>query len=161
MNPKLMQLLRFTEEDLVWNRKGKMSEKQRKRQMNNAKILLIVLLVFALLLYSSFFLVNEGSIELFRNIIMAVVCSIIALTGVFFYWKTEIGVLKGVAKKITGQITYATSKQGQTLLVVNNLEKFPFPYQQDLLDTKQIYTVYYMKAAMNEILSIEEENLSL
>ena len=121
MNPKIMQLLRFTEEDLALNRKGKMSEKQRKRQMNSAKLLLIVLVALALLFYGSFFLVNEGPVELFRHIMIAVVCSLFALSGAFYYWKTEKSVTKEVAKKITGtySVTVKTQPFAQTCSVSN------------------------------------------
>jgi len=159
MNEPLMNIIRFDQQDLYENRKGLLSQRQKLKLMKGAKILLIVMIIFSVLLAGLIYLVSDKPLTNGQYIAMGIVAFLFIGFGIFFYFRSKIGARRGIAKRVTGRISFRMYRSMRYLLVKEAKKQFPAGgltekyFQPDVQ-----YHVYYSETT-TDIVSIEKADL--
>lgn len=170
MTTRLMQSLKFTEEDLAYNRKGTLSPQQNERVKARRRTLKLALLVLGLILLGAGVAFLPSAIELYSQgnsnwVGNAVTFGVFALIGLPFTYlgirpmrPVKIATVRGPAKIARVERTSRSNNSTSTYIatemhIVGKVFTMPdaaFPELED----GAMYAVHYWEG-INEVFSVE------
>lgn len=153
-NPSIAHAFRFSEDDLLQNKNGKISANQKAVLRHSGKVACIALMLLGLLIACGVYHVNKSKNNT-ALLIASIVFSVFAVTGGCFLFRAFYNASKAMMKKITGKATIVFKSRIGKCLNIGNIN-FPISgtSTEHMFDANKIYTVYYL--GNTTILSIEE-----
>ncbi|MCG8337754.1 MAG: hypothetical protein MJE63_24920 [Proteobacteria bacterium] len=156
MNQQAMHALKFSENDLVLNRSGILSDGQKSKIMRGSKMLATTTFALIFALGLGVFIVNDRSFKTGQVIAMVSVAGCLILFSLFFFVKNLNSIIKGKVKKTTGTIHFEMRSHTKHLVITETNQSFFWPFPSDLIKPGTNYNVYFLDP-FNNFLSMEEE----
>lgn len=157
MDSKLEQLgkiLRFSEEDLVENRKGVLSRKQKHSVNNSAWTFLFVFALGGLFFTWVIIFYDETSVNSGRVFIGVFLGVAMLAVGAFLFWLQSSDANQGAVKCLEGHVRFIPVRYGFALCVGD--EQLPVTLNIPMLfDENTRYKIYYMPRD-RKIVSLEK-----
>jgi hypothetical protein len=156
-----LDLLHFNNEDLEYNRRGILSQRQKKRLMNGAKALLVIMITLLAVISAGVAAVNDGPVTITQYLAAGIVWFLLLSFGIIYYFKTRKGVMKNRVIRATGKVSFKTITTrhiSQDYLMVEGYDiSLACPKGgENALSPLKVYNVYYLETIGGEILLIEE-----
>lgn len=153
-NAATAKAFRFTEDDLVQNKNGKISERQKAVTRRGGKIACMALLLLGLFIALGIYYANKDKNDtaLLRAVI---VFSVFAAIGIYFSIRAYYVASGSAVKKASGNILVFFKRKTGNCLVIDNIS-FPISGTpvENLFKAEKKYTVYYI--GTTTLLSIDE-----
>lgn len=153
-NPSIANNFRFSEDDLVQNKNGKVSDRQKATTRRGGKIACIAIVLLGLIIAWGVYHVNKDKNDAaFLRAI--VVFSVFAVIGLYFLFRAFHIASRAVIKNVSGNISIVFKRKIGNCLVIDNLS---FPVSgtptENLFVAGKTYTVYYL--GTSTVLTIDE-----
>jgi lysylphosphatidylglycerol synthetase-like protein (DUF2156 family) len=153
-NPSIAHAFRFSEVDLLQNKNGKVSDRQKATSRRSGKIACIALVILGLIIALGVYHVNKDKNDT-AFMRASITFSVFASIGLYFLFRAFYIASQAVVKSVSGNISVVFKRKTGNCLVIGNIS---FPVSEtpteNLFVLGKSYTVYYM--GTSALLTIDE-----